>query len=242
MAIDSPKGQIRLERTGGAAPPTAEGGGEGRRRPGRRPNGGSTEPLAARADSFAVDRLLDGLAALEKTRTLDDVDPKAVGLDKPRAIVRLTTKTGEKVLQARRRGAARRQPDRRRATGQKGAYVVGDAILSEVDKAPGDWRDRLIFRGDREAIRRITLTGARGRAGRPRPPAGRLPDRAPVRRPRRSRPGGRPALGPHRPHRRPLPGRLAAPRGAGARAAARDGRRGLRRGGAAGADRARRGR
>jgi hypothetical protein len=46
--------------------------------------------------------------------------------------------------------------------GRKAAYVVGDAILSEVDKGPGDWRDRLIFRGDREAVQRITLTGAPG--------------------------------------------------------------------------------
>ncbi|HSF42778.1 MAG TPA: hypothetical protein VLT87_23435, partial [Thermoanaerobaculia bacterium] len=41
-------------------------------------------PVTARADAFAVDRLLDSILALEKTRTIDEVDPKAVGLDKPR--------------------------------------------------------------------------------------------------------------------------------------------------------------
>ena len=162
VAIDSPKGKIRLERTGGAAPKAKEGE--------PAPEAPAVEwrivqPLAARADSFAVDRLLDGLAALEKTRTLDDVDPRAVGLDKPRAVVRLTTKaggkTGEKVL---RLGAEVPPGGSLIAAvpGQKGAYVVGDAILAEVDKAPGEWRDRLVFRGDRERIRSITLSGAAG--------------------------------------------------------------------------------
>ncbi|HTG33836.1 MAG TPA: DUF4340 domain-containing protein [Thermoanaerobaculia bacterium] len=155
VAIDSSKGKIRLERTGGAGPNAKEGEAapavEWR----------IVQPLAARADSFAVDRLLDGIAALEKTRTLDDVDPKAVGLDKPRAVVRLTTKTGEKVL----RLGAEVPPGGSlivAVPGQKGVYVVGDAILSEVDKGPGEWRDRLVFRGDRERIRSITLSGAAG--------------------------------------------------------------------------------
>jgi hypothetical protein len=164
VAIDSPKGKIRLERTGGASPKELEGK-EGEAAPlAQSPPAVEwriVQPLAARADSFAVDRLLDGLAALEKTRTLDDVDPKAVGLDKPRAVVRLTTKTGEKVL---RLGAEVPPGGSLIASvpGRKGAYVVGDAILSEVDKGPGEWRDRLVFRGDRERIRSITLTGAAG--------------------------------------------------------------------------------
>jgi hypothetical protein len=163
VAIDSPKGKIRLERTGGAAAPKAKEGEPAPEAPAVEWR--IVQPLAARADSFAVDRLLDGLAALEKTRTLDDVDPKAVGLDKPRAVVRLTTRaegeTVEKVLQL----GAEVPPGGSliaAVPGQKGAYVVGDAILSEVDKAPGEWRDRLVFRGDRERIRSITLTGAAG--------------------------------------------------------------------------------
>ncbi len=159
VEIDSPKGKIRLERTGGAATPKAKEGEAAAEAPAVEWR--IVQPLAARADSFAVDRLLDGLAALEKTRTLDDVDPKAVGLDKPRAVVRLTTKTGEKVL---RLGAEVPPGGSLIAAvpGQKGAYVVGDAILSEVDKGAGEWRDRLVFRGDRERIRSITLSGGAG--------------------------------------------------------------------------------
>jgi hypothetical protein len=159
VAIDSPKGKIRLERTGGAGPSAKEG------ETAPAVEWRIVQPLAARADSFAVDRLLDGLAALEKTRTLDDVDPKAVGLDKPRAVVRLTTKTGDKTGEKVLRLGAEVPPGGSliaAVPGQKGAYVVGDAILSEVDKGPGEWRDRLVFRGDRERIRSITLSGAAG--------------------------------------------------------------------------------
>jgi Domain of unknown function (DUF4340) len=118
-----------------------------------------TRPLAARADAFAVDRLLDAVAGLEKTRTLEDANPKDVGLDKPRATLRLATKEGEKVLAF----GAEVPPGGSLVAGFKGAkdaYVVGDTILTDLEKDPGDWRDKLMFRGDREAVRRITLTGA----------------------------------------------------------------------------------
>jgi hypothetical protein len=118
-----------------------------------------TRPLASRADAFAVDRLLDEVAGLEKTRTLEDVDLKDVGLDKPRATLRLATKEGEKVLAF----GAEVPPGGSLVAGFKGdkdAYVVGDTILTDLERAPGDWRDKLMFRADREAVRRITLTGA----------------------------------------------------------------------------------
>lgn len=120
------------------------------------------QPLAARADTFAVDRLLDSVITLEKTRTIEDADRKAVGLDKPRATVRLATKEGEKVLQL---GAGVPTGGSLIAgvEGRDDAYVVSDSILFELDKDPGEWRDRTIFRGDQDAISRITLTGASGR-------------------------------------------------------------------------------
>ena len=158
VAIDSGKGTVRLERVG--APPAKP----------KEKGGITTEPsvewkitrpLAARADAFAVDRLLQAVTGLEKTRTLDQADPKAVGLDKPRATVRLTTRDGEKVLKL----GAEVPPGGELIAGVGGerkVYVVADSILSEVDKQPGEWRDRLLFRGDREAIQRITLTGSAG--------------------------------------------------------------------------------
>ncbi|HYH45339.1 MAG TPA: DUF4340 domain-containing protein [Thermoanaerobaculia bacterium] len=115
------------------------------------------QPLNARADAFAVDGLLDALTNLEQTRVLDDVDLKQAGLDKPRATVRLKTGEGETVLKI---GAADPMGGSTLAAveGRKGAYVVSDSILNEIRKEPGDWRDRQMFRGDRDQVQRITLS------------------------------------------------------------------------------------
>jgi hypothetical protein len=115
------------------------------------------QPLQARADAFAVDGLLDALTGLEQTRVLDDVDPKQAGFDKPRATVRLKTDAGETVL---RIGAEDPLGGSTLAAveGRKGAYVVSDSILNELRKAPGDWRDRQMFRGNRDQVTRITLS------------------------------------------------------------------------------------
>ena len=115
------------------------------------------QPLSARADAFAVDGLLEALTALEQTRVLEDVDPKQAGLDKPRATVRLKTDKGETVLKI---GAEDPLGGSTLAAveGKKGAYVVADSILNEIRKAPGDWRDRQMYRGDRDEVRRITLS------------------------------------------------------------------------------------
>ena len=153
VAIDSSKGSVRLEKS-----PAARTADKDKKDAAAEPPAADwklVRPLAARADAFAVDRLLDAVANLQKSRTLEDVDPKAVGLDKPRATVRLTTKDGEKVL----RIGAEVPPGGSTIAGiegQKGAYVVADSILSEVDKAPGEWRDHSVFRGNREAVQRIT--------------------------------------------------------------------------------------
>ncbi|HEX7180630.1 MAG TPA: DUF4340 domain-containing protein [Thermoanaerobaculia bacterium] len=119
------------------------------------------QPMAARADTFAVDGLLDALTTLEKTRTLDEVDRKALGLDNPRATVRLKTSEGEKVL---RIGAAVPTGSSVIASleGEDKAFVVSDSILSQLGREPGAWRDRQLFRASRDTISRITLTGPAG--------------------------------------------------------------------------------
>jgi hypothetical protein len=115
-----------------------------------------TRPLQARADTFAVDGLLDALANLEKTRTLEDIDPVQVGLDKPQAVVRLRTKQGEKVLQI---GAPVPTGGAviARIAGEKEAHVVSDSILTEIRREPGTWRDRRLFQADRAAVGAVRL-------------------------------------------------------------------------------------
>ena len=117
------------------------------------------QPLSARADAAAVDRLLDSLANLEKSRTLDQVVPADVGLDKPRAVVALTFagKPGETVLDV---GAAVPTGGQTivAVAGRPQAYVVGDSLMSDLTKKPGDWRDRQMFHGDRDAVERLAWT------------------------------------------------------------------------------------
>lgn len=158
VAIDSGKGSVRLERVASArmekprfdkgAPPASS---EWR----------MVKPLKTRADAFAVDRLLEAVASLDKSRTLEGTDPKAVGLDKPRATLRLTTKNGETVLKL----GAEVPPGGNLVAGvdgRKEAYVVADTILTDTDRDPLDWRDRQMVHGDREDVERVTLTGAPG--------------------------------------------------------------------------------
>jgi hypothetical protein len=120
-----------------------------------------TAPMQARADAFAVDGLLTSLADLEKTRTLEEIDRKAQGLDKPRATARIETEDGTKILQI---GAAVPTGGTLIAgvEGKDEAYVVSDTIWSQIDREPGSWRDRQLFRASRDAIARIALTGPGG--------------------------------------------------------------------------------
>jgi hypothetical protein len=46
--------------------------------------------------------------------------------------------------------------------GKDEAYVVSDTIWSQLDREPGTWRDRQLFRAGRDAIARIALTGPGG--------------------------------------------------------------------------------
>jgi hypothetical protein len=113
-------------------------------------------PIAARADAASVGRLVDSLAGLERSGTIDSVDPKATGLDRPEAKIRLKTPEGVTVLEI---GAKVPVGGERivRIQGRTEAYSVPDAFWNDLLREPGAWRDKQIFAGDREAIERITI-------------------------------------------------------------------------------------
>ena len=170
VTLESPQGTVRLERQAAAKKDEkdekdaeeGEDGEDGEEEAEPVAEWRIVRPIQARADTFAIDQLLDSIANLEKTRTLEDVKPADVGLDKPRATVRLKTADGEKVLKL----GAEVPPGGSLVAGLEGekgtAYVVSDSILTEVDRAPGEWRDRRMLQADRDAIERITLTGGSG--------------------------------------------------------------------------------
>jgi hypothetical protein len=47
-------------------------------------------------------------------------------------------------------------------TGEDEAYVVDDALATDLQRPAGEWRDREMFAGERADIQRITLSGVEG--------------------------------------------------------------------------------
>src|SRR5436305_5061126 len=184
VTLESAAGRVVLARTEAPRPARGKNGKDGKDNKDGKDEKGKKEgedtgqpesewklvqPLPGRADAFAVEGLLDALVGLEKTRTLDTpaaADRTAEGLDKPRATVRLATADGERVL---RLGAEVPTGGSLiaavEAGGREQAYVVSDAILSQVDREPGSWRDRQLFRASRDAIAKVTLSSAASSAG-----------------------------------------------------------------------------
>lgn len=163
VVVDSPAGTLRLEVEEG---PADEGGGAG--------EGGEassfadrhwrlTEPLAAAADDSLVQSLLGTLEGLEKQRTLEDYDADELGLTDPRATVTLATRSGETRLRV---GAQIPASDSMvvAVEGREEAYVVASTLFTDLEREPGAWRDRSIFRGERADIQSIRLSPAAGEA------------------------------------------------------------------------------
>lgn len=120
-----------------------------------------TSPMTAGADGAEVNRVLDALLGLEKQRTLDDFDAAELGLAKPRASVTFETATGKRVLRV---GAELPSSDSMvvAVEGETAAYVVASSISKDLERAPGDWRDRALFHGERSAIQSLRLTSELG--------------------------------------------------------------------------------
>jgi hypothetical protein len=168
VTLETSTGKVTLERTASPTGEKKEKEAEGDADAQGQPAGDwkLVQPMAARADAFAVDGLLDALTGLQKSRTLEKVDRAATGLDKPRATIHLKTADGETVL---RLGAEVPTGGELIAgvDGQDSASVVSDSILTQVQRDPGSWRDKQLFRASRDAISRITLTPAAGTATAP---------------------------------------------------------------------------
>jgi len=144
---------VKLERV--APPPSA-----GKAAPAAAPEDKSwkmTAPIQARADRWAVERLVDSLANLDKQRELDASDRAELGLDKPRATVTLATAAGPRTI---RFGAEVPAASAMAAEveGEARPAIVASYVWSDLAKPPGDWRSKDVFTGQRDAIERLTLT------------------------------------------------------------------------------------
>lgn len=112
-------------------------------------------PLAARADTTAVDSLLTSLTGLEKERRLEGVEDADVGLDEPEVEVTLVTDGGDQVLRVGAEVPA--SSDRIVAFGGA-VYQVGGSFVDSLTKEPGEWRDKKVFTAARADVERLTLT------------------------------------------------------------------------------------
>lgn len=118
-----------------------------------------------RADAAAVADLLSALAGLTRERTIDEVEPAAVGLDAPRARVTLegtgddpiTLLVGGEVPASSNMIVGRETADGAVAAQ---ASVVPRAIFTDLDLSAGEWRARDLFPAARSAVERIVLTAA----------------------------------------------------------------------------------
>lgn len=115
------------------------------------------EPHDARADGGNADRLVEALATLEKVRTLDDFDPRAVGLDAPRATVTVRADGSESTLKV---GAEIPASSNMVVQTGAGTFVVADSIWAMVSTEPGDWRSRELFPLHRGAVEKLELLAA----------------------------------------------------------------------------------
>lgn len=116
-----------------------------------------TSPLEARADAAAVDGLLTRLVGLEKERTLEDVSPADVGLDAPEVRVRLEHDAGADVLLFGTEVPA--SSDRILGVeGRADAYQVAGGLVADLEKEPGEWRDRDLFSAARKDVQQIRLS------------------------------------------------------------------------------------
>jgi hypothetical protein len=114
------------------------------------------EPLAARADGFAVDRFLQSLAAIEAVRRLDDADRQELGLAQPRFSVTLRGAYGERALEV---GSALPVGGTVAVAvrGEAAASIVADTLVADLTKPAADWRSRDLFVANRDEIEGFSI-------------------------------------------------------------------------------------
>lgn len=175
LAIEAGGERIRLEKVPDEEPAEAAGGEQGDEDEGDEtmpsaepePEWRIAEPEAfagARADRFAVDRLVEQLVGLEKTRTIeeDEADRAAAGLETPRAEVTLVTEDGGETTLEIGVEVPASTSMLAAIAGRPEVYVVAGAIYHDLTREPGEWRDRDVFPARRDQIERLTLTPAAG--------------------------------------------------------------------------------
>jgi hypothetical protein len=119
------------------------------------------EPISGRADRSLIERLGGDLADLEISRRLEGADPEDLGLTPPRGKLTWKTADGEGSLELGGDVPASSSLVVR-ASGHQGPLVVSKTIVSDLDRAPGDWRAKDVLALSRDAVERVRLVPRAG--------------------------------------------------------------------------------
>ncbi|MBI2568446.1 MAG: DUF4340 domain-containing protein [Candidatus Schekmanbacteria bacterium] len=121
-----------------------------------------SDPILARADSGAIDRVLGKIEKLKATRVLkaeDAADLKAFGLDAPRRELQVWDKQdGEPVVIAFGNETFDKANVYAMRRGKAEAFVLPKYHYTDLDKKLDDWRDKKVLPIKKETIGRIELT------------------------------------------------------------------------------------
>lgn len=116
------------------------------------------QPLAARADTTAVEALLRRLTEAEHRRVFESGARSDFGLEAPARRISLTTEDGAEVVLEIGDDAPVGEGVYVAVAGSGTLYLVDSTVTSDLDRAPGDWRDRqLLAAGTAQALRASKL-------------------------------------------------------------------------------------
>ncbi len=119
-------------------------------------------PLAARADRTMADRLASDLAGLHMERKLDGAARKDVGLVPPRGKVSWKTSDGGSGTLEIGGDVPASSNIVVDVAGGATPLVIAKALLTDIDRAPGDWRAKEVLDVGRDKIDRIRIVPAGG--------------------------------------------------------------------------------
>lgn len=148
---------VRLERDAGAtASGAATTAGDWR----------ITAPFAARADQGLADRLAATLADLELVRRIEGGVRAELGLEPARGKVTWTSKDRRSgTLEVG--GAVPASANVAAADGAGDPLVIADALVGDLERAPGDWRAKELVTATAEQVERVRLVPRAAEGGAP---------------------------------------------------------------------------
>ena len=122
------------------------------------------EPVEGKADTTAVEGLLDNLTGLRHRRRIEEaIEPGPAGLDPPRARLEILRQGEEPLVLLLGDPLPASSARLAVVEGRPGGFVVETPWIDDLSRSPGDWRDKRLVDIDRSAILRVLFDSAEQR-------------------------------------------------------------------------------